>query len=140
MGLEQDLVGPCLAAALHYAAVTASALKNHRAIDAKAKIVAEINHVGRLRAFLQCLESVLESTLCPWVLMDEGGQSLGLLQRSSHRCVPMSAVSAYGKCREALVCFSPEDLIAACLENLSVQVLLLLCSMVWTALLSYLSK
>lgn len=74
--------------------------------------------------------------------MNKGGQSLGLLQRSSNTCVFVSAVSNYGKCQEALVSFSLEDFDSnmSGLENLSVQVLLLLCSMVWMVLLSHLSK
>lgn len=71
--------------------------------------------------------------------MDEGGQSLGLPQRSSNRCVLMCAASNYGKQWEALVSFSPDDFDSnmSGLENLSVRVLLSLCSMV---LLSHVSK
>lgn len=54
----------------------------------------------------------------------------------------MSAASNYGKRQEALVSFSPEDFDSnmSGLENLSVKVLLSLCSIVWTLLLSHLSK
>lgn len=84
----------------------------------------------------------MESAVCSRVLMDEAGQRLGLPQRSSNRYVFMSAVSNYGKRQEALVSFSPEDFDSnmSGLENLSVQVLLSLCSIVWTLLLSHLSK
>lgn len=72
--------------------------------------------------------------------MDKGGQSLGLLQASSSRCVLVCAVSDHGKHCKALVSFSTEDFDSNTpgLENLSVQVLLLLCSMVWMVLLSHL--
>lgn len=102
-------MGPRLAAAPHYTAVTVSALKNHGPVDTGSKAMADIRCTGRLRALLQCLWSALESIFSSWVLVDKVGQTLGLLQRSSHRCVFMSAAPNYGKCQEALVSFYPED-------------------------------
>lgn len=134
-------MGPRLAAAPHYTAETVSALKNHGAIDTRSKAMAETRCTDRLRALLHCLWSALESVFCSWVLVDKVGQNLGLLQRSSHRCVFMSAAPNYGKRQEALVSFSPEDFDSNVtgLENLSVQVLLSMHSTVWTVLLSHLS-
>lgn len=80
-------MGPCLAAAPLCAAVTVSALENHGATHTRSKAVAEVSCAGRLRAFLWCLGSVVESALCSWILMVKAGQSPGLLQRFSSRCV-----------------------------------------------------
>jgi len=96
---------------------------------------------GGLGAFLSRHRAGLESAPCSWVLTGEG-QSLGPPQRSSGGCVLRSAASDCGKRWEASASFSPEDFDsnASGLENLSVQVVLSLCSVVRTVLLSHLSK